>query len=91
MKDLLSKEHYSCKIHKLIINEKQCFTSLFMIFQNYQLPYNSLIHAYSKNNVIFFYKQKIPIYPFVQPPFDILPLIAYFGEVLSLLLTQGMR
>ena len=28
----------------------------------------------SKNNVIFFYKQKIPISPFVQPPFDI-PLL----------------
>ena len=25
----------------------------------------------SRNNVIFFYKQKIPISPFVQPPFDI--------------------
>ena len=30
------------------------------------------ITAYSKNNVTFFYKQKIPIPPFVQPPFDIL-------------------
>ena len=29
------------------------------------------ITANSKNNVIFFYKQKIPNSPFVQPPFDI--------------------
>ena len=71
MKDLLSKEHYCCKIHKLFINEKQCFPSFFMIFKNSQLPYDSLIHAYSKSSVIFFYKQKIPIYTFVQLPFGI--------------------
>ena len=29
------------------------------------------ITTYSKNNVIFFYKQTIPISPFAQPPFDI--------------------
>ena len=39
MKDMLSKEHYCCKINKLFINEKQCFLSSFMIFQNSQLPF----------------------------------------------------
>ena len=39
MKDMLSKEHYCCKINKLFINEKQCFPSSFMIFQNSQLPF----------------------------------------------------
>ena len=33
--------------------------------------YANDITANSRNNVIFFYKQKIPISPFVQPPFDI--------------------
>ena len=36
---MLSKEHYCCKINKLFINEKQCFPSSFMIFQNSQLPF----------------------------------------------------
>ena len=38
MKDMLSKEH-CCNINKLFINEKQCFPSSFMIFQNCQLPF----------------------------------------------------
>ena len=100
MKDMLSKEHYCCKINKLFINEKQCFPSSFMIFQNSQLPFKQEvadgggggrglerggshckwcandITAYSKN-VTFFYKQKIPIPPFVQP-FDILLFIDCF-------------
>ena len=98
MKDMLSKEHYCCKINKLFINEKQCFPSSFMIFQNSQLPYKqgvangggreggshckwcaNDITAYSKNNVTFFYKQKIPI-PFVQP-FDILLFIDCFTSL----------
>ena len=36
---MLSKEHYCCKINKLFINEKQCFPSSFMIFQNSQVPF----------------------------------------------------
>ena len=40
MKDMLSKDHYCYKINKLFINEKQCFPSSFMVFQNSQLPYN---------------------------------------------------
>ena len=28
MKDLISKEHYCCKIHTSFINEKQCFPPL---------------------------------------------------------------
>ena len=39
MKDTLSKQPYCCKINKLFINEKQCFRSSFMIFQNSQLPF----------------------------------------------------
>ena len=98
---MLSKEHYCCKINKLFINEKQCFPSSFMIFQNSQLPFkqgvgdggrverggshckwcaNDIITS-SKNNVTFFYKQKIPILPFVQPPFDILLFIGCFTSL----------
>ena len=39
------------------------------------------ITAYSKNNVTFFYKQKIPIPLFVQPPFDILLFIDCFTSL----------
>ena len=102
MKDTLSKEHYCCKISKLFINEKQCFPSSFMIFQNSQLPFQqevgdrgtgverggshckwcaNHITAYSKNNVTFFYKQKILIPLFVQPPFDILLFIDGFSSL----------
>ena len=102
MKDMLSKEHYCCKINKLLINEKQCFPSSFMVFQSSQLS-TALkrwgagwglerggshckwcandIAAYSKNNVIFFYKQTIPISPFVQPAFDIPLFLNCFASV----------
>ena len=36
------------------------------------------ITTYSKNNVIFFYRQTIPISPFVPPPFDIPLFIQWF-------------
>ena len=39
------------------------------------------ITAYSKNNVTFFYKQKITIPSFVQPPFDILLFIDCFTSL----------
>ena len=84
MKDLISKEHYCCKIHTLFINEKQCFPpflqeklnhlSQFYDFSkirgrgsHYKWCANDM-NIYSKNNATFFYKQNIPISPFVQLP-----------------------
>ena len=80
---MLSKEHYCCKINKLFIDEKQCFPSTLKSIINREWGMGggwdgeggyshckrcaNDITSYSKNNVIFLYKQTIPISPFVQP------------------------
>ena len=96
---MLSKEHYCCKINKLLI-KSSVSPHLLLFFKTLNSLLNrgwglggverggshckwcaNDITSHSKNNITFFYKQKIPIPPFVQPTFDILLFIDCFTSL----------